>query len=199
MRDRIGRRRDALPGRDARGHRIRDGQAASDGRGQRDDRLGRQAAGPDHHRPRRQDRPPTRWSSTTCRPTRPSSATPAIRCASTASGRGPRTPTGSTCRTRSPTALAGLASRIGALERAVAEPQRRRGAALSRGAPAPARQQGGRTRPAADAKTFTFCRKRPISGAWSAPRTRLRRASSSPASCCRSPSRSSASPSAASG
>ena len=56
-RDGRGRRqRDDVPGRDARRHRLRDRQAPPDGAGQRDDRLGRQAARADHDRPRRQDR-----------------------------------------------------------------------------------------------------------------------------------------------
>ena len=38
------RRRDAVPGRDARRHRVRHGQAPSDRAGQRHDRLGREAA-----------------------------------------------------------------------------------------------------------------------------------------------------------
>ena len=50
------RRRDALPGRHARRHRLRDRQAPPDGAGQRDDRLGREAARADHDRPRREDR-----------------------------------------------------------------------------------------------------------------------------------------------
>ena len=50
------RRRDALPGRHARRHRLRHGQAPPDGSGQRDDRLRSKAARPDHDRARRQDR-----------------------------------------------------------------------------------------------------------------------------------------------
>ena len=56
-RDGRGRRqRDDVPGRDARRHRLRDRQAPPDGRGQRDDRLRREAARADHDRPRREDR-----------------------------------------------------------------------------------------------------------------------------------------------
>ena len=50
------RPRDALPGRDARRYRLRHRQAPPDRRGQRHDRLRREASRPDHDRPRRQDR-----------------------------------------------------------------------------------------------------------------------------------------------
>ena len=50
------RQRDALPGRHARRHRLRDRQAPPDGGGQRDDRVGREAPRADHGRPRREDR-----------------------------------------------------------------------------------------------------------------------------------------------
>ena len=97
------RERDDLPGRHARRHRLRDRQAPPDGRGQRDDRLRRQAARPDPRSATARRSAPTPSSSTTCRRTRPWSATPAIRCGSRAAGPRARTPTGSTCPTRSPT------------------------------------------------------------------------------------------------
>ena len=50
------RERDALPGRDARRHRLCHRQAPPDARGQRDRRLGRQAARPDHGRARLEGR-----------------------------------------------------------------------------------------------------------------------------------------------
>ena len=71
------RRRDALPGRHARRHRLCHRQAPPDGRGQRDDRLRRQAARADHRSATARRSAPTPSSSPTCRRTPPSSATPA--------------------------------------------------------------------------------------------------------------------------
>jgi hypothetical protein len=65
-------------GVDARRHRLRDRQAPPDARGQRHRRLGRQAARPDHDRPRREDRRELRRHPRRAARTRPSSATPAI-------------------------------------------------------------------------------------------------------------------------
>ena len=95
--------RDHLPGRHARRHRLPARQAPPDGRGQRDDRLGREAARPDHGRPRRQGRAPTRSSSPTSPSTRRSSATRATSSASRAASPRAPTPTGSTFPTPSPT------------------------------------------------------------------------------------------------
>ena len=101
------RRRHALPGRDARRHRLRDGQAPPDGAGQRHDRLGREAARSDRRSATARRSAPTAWSSPTCRRTRRWSATPGTRSASTAAASRAPTPTGSTCPTRSPTRCAG--------------------------------------------------------------------------------------------
>ena len=64
---------------------------------------GAKLLGPDPDRARREDRRQRGRRSTTCRRTRPWSATPATRCGSRAAGPRARTPTGSTCPTRSPT------------------------------------------------------------------------------------------------
>ena len=97
------RERDDLPGRDARRHRLRDRQAPPDGRGQRHDRLRAPSCSARSRSATARRSAPTRSSSTTCRRTRPWSATRATPCAWRAAGPRARTPTGSTCPTRSPT------------------------------------------------------------------------------------------------
>ena len=83
---------DDLPGRHARRHRLSARQAPSDRRGQRHDRLGREAARPDHDRPRLEGRREHGRRHRRPGETRPSSATPATSSASrAASPEGPDT------------------------------------------------------------------------------------------------------------
>ena len=137
------RRRDALPGRHARRHRLCDRQAPPDARGQRHGRRGREAARRDHRRPRREDRRQLGRHPRRRRRTRPSSATPATRCASTASA--PEGPDTDWIHLPDPIAdaIKGLSARIGELEHEVAE--------LS-GARAPARGRRARAAPGARAE-----------------------------------------------
>ena len=90
-----------LPGRHARRHRISARQAPPDPRRQRHDRIGSEAAGPDHGRRRGQGR--REHGRRRGRPARPRrwSATRATRSASRASRSRARTPTGSTSQTPS--------------------------------------------------------------------------------------------------
>ena len=140
-------------------HRLRARQAPSDRRGQRHDRLGREAARPDHVGPRRQDRrelgrDPRRAAELD----RGRQPRPPRQGRRAACPRGP-TRTGSTCRTRSPTRSRAWRSGSASSSSTVADltgAERKRGAEvrpLRRGRGTRPRQRLDRRRPRAVAAT----------------------------------------------